>query len=403
MTSRLVIGFAIATAVSGCLPPSTTPAPRPLKPEEGPSGTIHADFFGGQFTRQIQTRFRVDNAAYVLVGHLGGDGVIRVLYPQTPWASGWVARNKTVMLKPYTAMHDMSPHLFSYATAPYRSMGAQIDSYDGLGYGYVFMIVSRRPIDYFALQEGSGFDALEILDYATTRDPRYAIRSLADGIATGPYTLKFASSRTSNSYALATGCGMQWGLNRGLDPFSPFMGFGYSFFDYPGSALMNGLAFAQYSRLHGMTRSCRGSQYAYSSPLYREYSNGVTTVPVPGTPPGPLTPRLQRPERRTFTDPERTAIIGGRSSIDRGSTASRSSFAGERRSRRPIGSGSEYPTRTRGYEVTRPTHTEVRGPERASRPIDTPRLATPSQPPTTTTSTATTGGETRAERPRPQP
>ena len=410
MTSRLVIGFVFAGAMSGCLPPSVEsgPAPRPLKPQDGPPASIYVDYYGGSFMRQIQTRFRVERGAYVMVGHLGGDGAIRVLYPETPRASGWVAGGKSITLKPHAAMYDMAPHLYSFATAPYRSLSSQLDSYDGLGHGYVFVIASRSPIDYDALAGGRDFDVLEVYDYETTNDPRFAVRSLADEIVSGPYTLRFATNASRSSYAMSTGCGTRWGLmtygSSYYDHDLPWFDLGYSVFSYPGASLMNSVMFARY---YGLGRSCRGSQYA--SHLYRGFTSRTVVGGVTPPPPAPVTPQLQRPTRRTLENPQRGPLFSGRSSFDRAGTLSSrapargSSFDGERYSRRPISGRPEYPTRTRDHEVTRPTHTEVRGPERASRPVDTPRLTTPSQPPTTTTSTATSGGETRAERPRPQP
>ena len=423
MLTRLTIGFVAAATLAGCLPPATAPAPRPLKPEDGPRGSVHVDLSGGAFSRQIQTRFRVDKGAYVLVGHLGGDGQVRVLYPETPRASGWVSGGKTVSLKPYSALYDMSPHMYSFASVPYRSLGAQLDSYDGLGHGYVFMIASRYPIDYYALVEAKAFEQLEIEDYERTSDPRYAIRAFADDIATGAYTLKFASSQRTNLYAQLTGCPSAWGLTS-YRTYGSWMDFGYSYFPFPGSSLFNGFALANFYGYHSYGsgygyRSCRGSNYYADVPVYRTLVTG--TVPT-GAPPGPVTPRLQRPDRRSLTNPERTAIIGGRSSIDRGTvTSTRRTFDGSGSNFGSGGwrSGSRPMDATRGRNdfVDRPGHgsTSSSGSsgsssgsqpfERASRPMDTPRLTTPSAPPTppTTTSTSSSGGETRAERPRPQP
>jgi hypothetical protein len=405
MASRLTKGFAfaaIAAALSACAPPSSAPrAPRPITPQDGPRGTVSVEVFGGAFARQIQPRFRLDRAGYVLVGHLGGDGQIRVLYPETPSKSGWVSGNKTIRLKPHAAVWDVSPNLYSFATAPYRSFSAQMDSYDGRGHGFVFLITSRSPIDYEALRGASGYDDLAVEDYEDNRDPRYAVRTFADELTTGPYSLKFARNPHGGLYANATGCPSNWGLySYGRVAYSPWMDLGYSYFSYPGASLLNSVAWAS---MYGL-RSCRGSHYYASERGFRTY---VATIPVTGTPTGPLTPRLQRPTRRTLEQGQRTRILTGRSPIDR--TIDRT---GETLShRRPMGGGDgigrfgsrertfERPERAREVEVSRPTSTEVhRGRETASRPTETPRMTTPSTPPQTTTST---GGETKAERPRP--
>ena len=401
MTSKFINSFAVAVTLCACVPPITTQSRRPVTPEEGPKGTVRVDFHGGAFTRQIQPRFRLDESGYVLVGHLGGDGRISVLYPKTPSGTGWVAAGKTIYLGSHSAINDAAPRLFSFASTPWRSFAAQMDSYDGLGHGYVFMITSRSPIDYDAA-DASGFDALELTDYEDAWDPRLSIRSLADDLVSGPYSLKFAGNRSGSLYARATGCPQRWGLmTYGRYDYVPWMDVGYSYFTYPGISLMNGFAFA---RDYGM-RSCRGRYYAYAPQYYRTYV--TTTIPT-STPSGPLTPRLQRPERRTLTDPDRTAIVGGRSALDRGNTTfTRRTSGGRSRPAEESWRRSDA-TRPRREFIERPergsTATESsRPPERASRPMDTPRVTPPSPPPTTTTSSSSSGGETKAERPRPQP
>jgi hypothetical protein len=401
MIARITMGFAAGALITGCQP-RTAPEPRPLKPEGGPKGSVHVNYTGGTFTRRIQTRFRVESGSYVLVGHLGGDGQLRVLYPETPKSTGWVSGNKTVSLKPYAAVYDGSPHLFSFATASYRSVGARMDSYDGLGHGYVFMIASRHPIDFAALMDASGFEDLGIEDYERDRDPRYAVRSFADDIATGPYTLKFASSLGASPLDRA-GCQTPWGFMGYRTAGLWWQDLGYSYFAYPGWSLLSGFALANF---YGYGQQwCHGSHYAISTGIYR--TRVVATVPTT-TPAGPLTPRLQRPERRTLTDHERTTIVG-RSSVGRGSaTSARRAYDG-RRSRpgddwRPADRTSE-PKRSSRENVGRSGHgsTPSRGQrpaERATRPQETQRTTTPASP-SSTTGSAPSGGEKTTERPIP--
>lgn len=410
MTSRIVIGFVTAATLAGCLPPvaPTAPAPRPLKPTDGPRASIYVEYTGGMYTRQIQTRFRVDKSSYVVVGHLGGDGEIRILYPETPRAHGWVAGNKTISLKPRSAIYDVSPHLFSFSSAPFRNVSAAYDSYDGLGHGYVFIIASRVPIDHQALAMGKGFESVTVNNYDSSSDLRYAVREFADEITMGPYTLQYAKNPSSYSlYSQLAGCPTSWGLFSYRSSQFGMLDFYSTFFGYPGSSLVNALAMAHY----GMGRYCRGSYYA-SYPQYDYYGYRTSTVYVPVAPPpsAPVTPQLQRPTRRTFEEPARGPLLSGHSAINRSApratrttrtipsegtvwrpSASRPSFPGSdfhERARSSTGS-------TGSSEIYRPT-----------RPMDTPRLNTPSSlPPQTTSSsgTTTTGGETKAERPPPRP
>lgn len=403
MASRIARGFAfiaVGATLTACLPPAKPAvAPRPIVPQDGPRGTVSVDVFGGTFSRQIQPRFRMEKSGYALVAHLGGDGRIRVLYPETPRASGWVSGGKTIRLKARSAMFDVSPQLYSFATTTYRSVGAQMESYDGLGHGYVFLITSHDPIDYGSLMGGRTFDEFSVEDYEHSQDPRYAVRAFADEITYGRYAIRYARSHSGGMYAAVTGCPTHWGLWSYGSGFMPWFDVGYSFLPYPGGSLIQSMAFARY---YGIP-SCRGSQYAYGR-LYLPRIVTTVTVPVPGTP-GPITPSLQRPTRRTLEDADRTRIFTAGSG-DRAGGRSGGRDIETLSHRRPLGGGDRFGNRertwTNGSERARSNERppEVsRGRESASRPTETPRLTTPSAPPQTTTSS---GGETKAARPRPQ-
>lgn len=401
MNSRLVLGFTFAVVLTACgaqTPGST--APRPLKPQDGPRATIYVDPSGGAFSRQIRTRFRLDRAGYVMVGHLGGDGSVRVLYPETPYASGWVAAGKSISLRPVSAMYDMAPHLFSFATTPYRNAAARSDSYDGFGHGYVFIVTSRYPIYLGAFAGNRSFETLEVQDYDNESDPRIAVRELVDDVTTGPYTLKYARNDGFSRYAIGNSCSAQWAL-MSYDPYFGPWSFGYSIFAYPGMSLVNALAFAHY---YGFERRCGASYYAGYPFYFRTYSTVYNPVRPVAPPQGELTPELQRPTRRTLENPER-----GRGPLTSGFSpfGRRSGFDGERTSRRPISSRPQYPNRgrDRGSDVTRRTNSEIHRPERGPRPVESPRTSAPApRPPAPVQAPTTTsqGDNPKGDRPRPQ-
>jgi hypothetical protein len=401
MSSRIVIGFVAAAALTGCLPPIAATPPRPLKPMDGPRASVYVDYFGGMYTRQIQTRFRVERGAYVVVGHLGGDGEIRILYPETPRATGWVAGGRTVSLKPRAAIYDMSPHLYSFASAPYRTLSSAYDSYDGLGHGYVFIIASRSPIDHQALAMGKGYESVTVNDYDTSSDLRYAVRQFADEITIGPYTLQYAKNPGSSLYAQMTGCPSSWGLFSYRQSAFGMMDFiSASFFPYPGSSLMSAFAFAR----NGMGRYCRGTYYAGYADRNYGYRTSTVYVPVAPAPRMPITPELQRPTRRTIQDPERRPLLSGHSSIERGTTRTRTS---ESTPWRPSVNRPNYPGSSSGYTERARSSSQSSGSGeiyRPTRPTDTPRMTTPLPPPTTITTTSSSSeGGTRAARPNPRP
>lgn len=399
MTSRLAFGFAIATMLGACVPPTTGgPAPRPLKPQDGPRATIHVDHSGGAFLGHIRTRFRLDRSGYAMVGHLGGDGQIRVLYPQTPYSSGWVAEGKTISLKPVNAMYDLAPYLFSFARPPYRTSAAMYDSYDGRGHGYVFIITSRYPIYLGAVAADRAFETLHVQEYDRESDPRVAIRELADDLTTGPYSLTYATNDGPLSrYSLASTCAYGWALSS-YDPYFGPWSFGFSFFDYPGNSIVNGLAFAHY---YGFGRSCGGSHYVDNALSFRRYSTIYNPVRPAAAPRSDTTPDLERPKRRSLENPDRGRgpLMSGFGSFGR-----RTGFDLERGSRRPVGGRPQSPVRARdrGLDVTGRANTDIHRPGRGSRPVETPRSATPStatpvQPPAPTAH----GDQVKAERPKP--
>lgn len=190
---------------AACVPTPGTQAPKPLKPEDGPKASISVYYTGGLLNRSLHAYFQSEQYAYVMVGHLGGDGRIRVLYPESPDESGFVRGKRYYHTVSTPAYYDAIPSLFSFTVSPYRGLGARHDSYDGRGHGYVFMIASRTPLRYGLLYDYAGWAELEMEGYTYHYDPRYAIRNFADALSGGAkYTLKFASSMMtthSDSYA----------------------------------------------------------------------------------------------------------------------------------------------------------------------------------------------------------
>ena len=97
MSMRGFFGVSLALlALGGCATQQGSQAPIPLKPEDGPKGSIRVGYMGGLIHRTLTAYFRTDKNAYVLVGHLGGDGLIRVLYPSDPRDPGFVAAHTAV-------------------------------------------------------------------------------------------------------------------------------------------------------------------------------------------------------------------------------------------------------------------------------------------------------------------
>ena len=203
MSAHRFIGVsALLVAVASCAThnsPSTTAAPK-----TGPKASIHATYDGGMLNRTADAVFRVDQSAYVMVAHLGGDGRIEVIYPDDARESGYVPAGKWYRTPSFSAYYDAFPQMYSFATTRYRGVGAQLDSYDGLGHGFVFLIASRAPLRFDRISEFGLWNDYEAENYSFSPDPRSAIRAFADMVAgRRDYTLKFASSMGSTAMTSA--------------------------------------------------------------------------------------------------------------------------------------------------------------------------------------------------------
>ncbi|HEX6051796.1 MAG TPA: hypothetical protein VFZ21_21155 [Gemmatimonadaceae bacterium] len=338
-------GLALLLIGAACVQSPVSQAPRPLKPEDGPRASIHVTYMGGLLNRSVEAYFRSEQGAYVLVGHLGGDGRIRVLYPGTPDESGYVRGKKMYRTTRAPAYYDGIPSLFSFAVSPFRGLGAMHDSYDGRGHGYVFIVASRTPLRYGLLDDYAGWAEWEVEDYQRSHDPRYAVRTFADLVAGGAnYTLKFASSLMTTSYdtyaSRAWDCTLLSSLSllghSAWSGWNPYV-LGYRF---------------------SPARYCAGTfpTFSYAS---AGYTRPVVRVPVPGT--GDPAPSLDRPGRRGFSGrtaaPERDASLTriartGPDTWDR-SPAPRTSPRYGDRGRRAEASASAAERRSRAWDTER--------------------------------------------------
>lgn len=406
MSARRVVGSALSLLVAAaCAPHSGVSVPRPLAPQDGPNASIHAMYSGGLIYRTINATFSVDQMAFALVGHLGGDGVIRVLYPESPRATGVVRGKKAVRIPSFAAMYDGAPGLMSFAVSPFRSQGSRMDSYDGGGNGFIFVIASRNRFNFDEISDGFAFDDVDVANYYHAFDARLAILDFAEHVAGGPFTLKFANSFSTQGFtssaARAWDCSV---LAAG--------GYGamFSFWNYWGGGLPSVWSMGHFGR--SRSHSYCGDQYAYGygDPYRRRwYATGPTpdtTTTKPGLPVGPITPTLTRPPRRPITGPGRALAFEGGSAIERPTPitrGSRNSNVTRRRADRPIENETAHrrtadrPSRTRdgaraerrddGARTEQPRSTTRSEPSRPSssgerpsaRPAETPRMTAPAR------------------------
>lgn len=351
MSGQRVLGVSLLLCVvAACASRTGSTPPRPIAPQDGPKAFIRATYSGGLLYRWVDASFQVDQYAYVLVGHLGGDGVIRVLYPTNARERGVVRPGKSLRTRSFDGRYDTAPAFYFARTAVSRGLGAMMDSYDGQGNGYIFMIASRSPLAYDEVSEGGLWDELDVANYYNFYDPRLAVRDFAELVSGGwPFTLKFASSFNSfntNAFANSYECALLASAG--------FLGYNSMWSTFGSSPWSFG----------GRRSPCSRNRYAYFGSPRPTYYTAVATTPTPPAPRKPTNvPTLGRPTHRPGSAPRRTLA------------ADRSPFGGTDRG---------IASRTRDFGAhtsSRPMRTET---TRISRPTDGPRLDQPRQPATTT-------------------
>jgi len=396
MTSPRHIGSGLLLfLLAGCAtqPASTGPSPVPA----GPRALIHAQYTGGLLNRAADAVFKVEESAYVMVVHLGGDGQFTVLYPEDGRESGHVSGGKWFRTQRVAAYYDATPRLYSFAATTYRSFGAQLDSYDGRGYGYIFLIASKRPLGFGQMSQFGLWNEVVAQDYESSYDPRGAIRDFASMVAGGaPYTLKYA--RSTGTVAMTSladelfDCALlsDLGFASYLTPFSymfsAFSPFGMS----PSGSSSYGYGCQRYQGQYAY-----GPNFGYYRPWTPSAPSTTPTTPLPRVNP------TMRPPRHTigevgsglsFANPTR------RNSPESPSNAPRD-WTGLRRQSHgipgfePVGSTSESGSRSRSSGSTA---SGTRSSSGSTRTAPVQRVEMPRAQPVTRAATPSTSTSSKA-------
>ena len=329
--ARLPYVPALLVALAACAQRPAETSPQPLIPRNGPEASVRVEYEGGIFNRRLQALFSVKRPAYVMVAHLGGDGVIRVLFPEDARESGWVPGGKLFRTDVSSGDYDAAPGYWFMRPAFFRTMGARSDSYDGNGHGFVFMIASSTPLRFDQVSEFGLWNEMELPSYATTGDPRALIRNFAYLLApNGKFTLDYASSHSSwatYSYANAR---MDCAMLLGTFGFSPWYFSHYSFGYFPsyGYTSYRGLGASPcrddyyYDRYRRVAMASwdgapvrpratpRGPQTPVASPKPIDPRSGRRDPLRPSREKGPTTLTYTRPTNRRFDPDRRTASDG---------------------------------------------------------------------------------------------
>ena len=258
----------------------------------GPRVSIRAEVSNEADARRVRAIFRTEDDAYVIVGHIDADGVLRIAFPNDPGDDGFVRGNRSYSTNEFFAGFN-SQYRFRARTTTIWNSTAQ-NSYDG-GFGYVFVVAAWRPMRFDQFSDGYHWDTFDLASDNYMNDPRPAIQELASRLA-GPngdaYTIQFA--RYYNTEVVASGYD-SWGYNSFASAYGPsfcsgyeplYGSLGYVHLGYPG------YAFA-YNGWY------RGSRYYYDSfgDCYRRsapygFAVGYHIVQLPVVPPPRTQPRI---------------------------------------------------------------------------------------------------------------
>lgn len=281
----------------------------------GPRASIRAEFANVSGVRRVVASFHLDDDAYVLVGHLDADGVVRIVFPVDPRDDGFVHGNRDYRTPEFFA--GFTDEYRYRARTSFNQASRAIDSYDG-SLGYAFIIASWRPLHVEQFATDGRWDTFELADDKYLTDPRPAIYEMAALLAgqnREAYTVEFARyNSTSALYAGYSGYGGGGGLGYGYglggaefcNGYSPF-GWGYSPFGsqflpigysslsgYPTSFYSRGQYF-QYDQAFDCYRTGPGGGYPGYYGYYGYRTAGYSTPTNPTTPLRAFTPRDRAP------------------------------------------------------------------------------------------------------------
>jgi len=293
---------ATASAPSGGIEssPAITRAGGSATQDGGPRVSIYAEVENASGASLVRANFHLDDDAYVLVGHIDADGVLRITFPETPVDNGFAHGHASYQTAQFLGGFAGQYRARFAAGMPRLGGTAPYDSYDG-GLGWVFVIASWQPMHFEKFSTGGFWDSFELTYADYMKDPRpavYELAALLAGTNSSSYTVRFANVHdTQNFYGglgstfLANNFGAQ--MCNG-----PLFGYSYGFPSTPfGSSGFSTASMYVYG--YGYSFWWRGHEYQYSTAYdcyypagtflpsgYRPFGYGVIAQGPPTANPG---------------------------------------------------------------------------------------------------------------------
>jgi len=239
--------------------------------EEGPRVSIYTEVQNAAGSQLVRANFHLDDDAYVLVGHIDADGVLRISFPESPIDNGFTHGRASYQTAQFFAGFTGQYRARFSPGAPRLDARALNDSYNG-GLGWVFVIASWQPMHFEKFSTAGYWDSFEIDDADFMKDPRpavYELAALLAGTNASSYTVRFANIRDTRQ--IYTG-----GRSGFADLYDVQLcnGIGFGFAGFPSTppsfSMFNPIS------LYGNPHSFwwRGSDYLYNSAFDCYYPAG---------------------------------------------------------------------------------------------------------------------------------
>ena len=147
----------------------------------GPSVRIRAGVVLTDNSRLIEPSVTLGDSAYLLIGDIGDDGTLRIVYPVRPGEPNLVPKSRSFegpRFQPRLVMPFFQTAFSTSRTAP----------------GVAFVIASSSPLDLTKLAEGDRWSVFDVYSENYMEDPRVPITDLAAAIATniGDISISYA-------------------------------------------------------------------------------------------------------------------------------------------------------------------------------------------------------------------
>jgi hypothetical protein len=148
----------------------------------GPGVRIRALVASSSSTHLIQPEVSLSDSAYLVIGDIGDDGTMRIIYPSRPGEKNLVPRGRSFE----------GPRFQPRIEMPFRATALAVGRTMP---GYAFAIASSLPLDLSKLADGEQWSVFDVYYDDHMSDPRPAITDLAAAIASdvGQVSISYAA------------------------------------------------------------------------------------------------------------------------------------------------------------------------------------------------------------------